>query len=125
MSANSWVPPPLQSAHDQDTSSGTLVLPQLNRLHEAYKRRQDALPVSSTSQDLQPPVSGPIPSQQCLTQQLIAHCPQFKALCQRYAGMRFEEQRMLHLPQKHKATVPDSALGMEMNALEVCERVCV
>ena len=33
------MPPPLQSAHDQDASSGTLVLPQLNRLHEAYKRR--------------------------------------------------------------------------------------
>ncbi len=35
-----------------------------------------------------------------------------------YAGTRFEEQRMLHMPQKHKATVPDSTLRMEMNALE-------
>ena len=26
--------------------------------------------------------------------------------------------RQLHMPQKHKVTVPDSALGMEMNALE-------
>ncbi len=34
----------------------------------------------------------------------------FKALRQRYAGTRFEEQRQLHLPQKHKATVQDSAL---------------
>ena len=25
---------------------------------------------------------------------------------------------MLHMPQKHKATVPDSTLRMEMNALE-------
>jgi hypothetical protein len=80
-SANSGATPPLQSAHNQDDSSGTLVLLQLNRLYEAYKRRQDALPVSSTSQDLQPPVSGPIPSQQRLTQQLITHWPQFKALC--------------------------------------------
>ena len=32
--------------------------------------------------------------------------------------MRFAEQRQLHMPQKHKATVQDSALGMEMNALE-------
>ncbi len=36
----------------------------------------------------------------------------------RYAGTRFEEQRMLHMPQKHKATIQDSTLRMEMNALE-------
>jgi len=35
-----------------------------------------------------------------------------------YAQMRFEEQRQLHLPQKHKATVPDSTLRVEMNNLE-------
>ena len=35
-----------------------------------------------------------------------------------YAGTRFEEQRQLHLPQKHKATVTDSTLRVEMNALE-------
>jgi hypothetical protein len=28
-------------------------------------------------------------------------------------GTRFEEQRQLHLPQKHKATVPDSTLRNE------------
>jgi hypothetical protein len=98
--------------------SGTLVLPQLNRLHEAYKRRQVDPPESSSSQDQQPTASGPIPSQRCLTQQLTAHWPQFKILCQRYAGTRFEEQRQLHMPQKHKATVQDSALCMEMKALE-------
>jgi hypothetical protein len=43
---------------------------------------------------------------------------QYKALRQRYAGTRFEEQRQLHLPQKHKATVPESSLCVEMNALE-------
>ena len=74
--------------------------------------------MTSTSQDLQPTASGPIPSQQRLTQQLIAHWPQFKALRQRYAGTRFEEQRMLHLPHKHKDTVPDSTLRVEMKALE-------
>ena len=31
---------------------------------------------------------------------------------------RLEEQRQLHLPQKHKATVPDSTLRVEMNNLE-------
>ena len=37
---------------------------------------------------------------------------------QHYASTRFEEQRQLHLPQKHKATVPESSLRVEMNALE-------
>ena len=111
-------PPPPPPARAQDTGSGTLVLPQLNRLHEAYKRRQDALSASSSSQDQQQAASGPIPSQRRLTQQLTAHWPQFKALRQSYAGTRFEEQRMLHIPQRHKATVQDSTLRMEMNALE-------
>jgi hypothetical protein len=44
--------------------------------------------------------------------------PQFKALRQHYARTRFEEQHQLHLPQKHKATVPESSLRVEMNALE-------
>jgi hypothetical protein len=35
-----------------------------------------------------------------------------------YAGTPFEEQSQLHLPQKHKATVPDSTLRIEMNGLE-------
>jgi len=111
--ANAGAPPPPPPARAQDVSSGTLVLPQLNSLHEAYKWRQDSLPASSTSQDQQPTVSGPIPSQRCLTQQLITHWPQFKALCQRYADTRFEEHHMLHMPQKHKATVPDSTLERE------------
>jgi hypothetical protein len=44
--------------------------------------------------------------------------PQYKVLSQRYSGTRFEEQRQLHLPQKHKATVPNSTLRVEMNGLE-------
>jgi hypothetical protein len=39
-------------------------------------------------------------------------------LRQHYTSTRFEEQRQLHLPQKHKATVPESTLRVEMNALE-------
>jgi hypothetical protein len=41
-------------------------------------------------------------------------------LRQHYAGAstRFEEQRQLHLPQKHKATVPESSPRVEMNAVE-------
>ena len=36
-------------------------------------------------------------------------------LSQRFAGTRFEEQRQLHMPQKHKATEQDSTLQVEMN----------
>ena len=66
----------------------------------------------------QPTASGAIPSQRRLTQQLTAHWPQFKSLRQRFTGAWFEEQHQLYMPQKHKATVPDSALCMEMNDLE-------
>jgi hypothetical protein len=52
------------------------------------------------------------------TEQLTKHWAPFKALRQRYAGTRFEEQRQLHRPQKHKATVQDSALRVEMLNLE-------
>jgi len=38
------------------------------------------------------------------------YCSTYYKLRQRYAGTRFEEQRQLHLPQKHKATVLDSTL---------------
>ena len=66
---------------------------------------------SSSSQDQQ---------DQHLPQSFIPtqHWAPFKVLRQRYAGMRFEEQRQLHLPQKHKATVADSTLRVEMNGLE-------
>jgi len=38
--------------------------------------------------------------------------------CVNATQARFEEQRQLHLPQKHKATVQDSTLRVEMNWLE-------
>ena len=44
--------------------------------------------------------------QRCLRLRAVDEWPQYKALRQRYAGTRFEEQRQLHLPQKLKATVP-------------------
>jgi len=75
-------------------------------------------PASSSSHDQQPNRPTPIPSQRRLTQLLTKHWAPFKALRQCYAGTRFEEQRQLHLPQKHKATVQDSNLRVEMNALE-------
>jgi hypothetical protein len=70
------------------------------------------------SQDQLPTrLPSPIQSQRRITQRLTNHWPQFKALRQHYASTRFEEQRQLHLPQKHKATVPESSLHVEMNTL--------
>jgi hypothetical protein len=109
--------PQPQPADSQGNGNGKLILTQLNRLHEAFKRSQVSPPASSSSQD-QPTRPRPIPSQRRLTQQLTKEWPQYKALRQRYAGTRFEEQRQLHLPQKPKVTVPDSTLRIEMNGLE-------
>ena len=54
-----------------------------------------------------------IPTQRRVTEQLTKNWSSFKVLRQRYAGTRFEEQRQLHLPQKHKATVADSTLRVD------------
>jgi hypothetical protein len=59
-----------------------------------------------------------IPTQHRVTEQLTKNRAPFKVLRQRYASTRFEEQRQVHLPQKHKATVADSTLRVEMNGLE-------
>ena len=53
-----------------------------------------------------------------MTQQLTTHWPLFKALRQTFANTRFAQQLQLHLPQKVKATDQDSALRVEMSALE-------
>ena len=106
-----------QSAGPQDHGDGQLLLPQLNRLHEAYKRSPVASSASSSSQDQQPP-KPTIPTQKRVTQQLSTHWASFKVLRQRYAGSRFAQQLELHLPQKHKATEQDSTLRVEMNGLE-------
>ena len=75
---------------------------------------------SSSSQDQQSQhlPKSVIPTHRRVNEQLTKNCAPFKLLRQRYAGTRFEEQRQLHLPQKHKATVTDSTLRVEMNALE-------
>ena len=77
-------------------------------------RRPPALKTSRTSS----PSKSVIPTQRSVTEQLTKHWAPFKVLRQRYAGTRLEEQRQLHLPQKHKATVQDSALRVEMLNLE-------
>jgi hypothetical protein len=76
--------------------------------------------VSSTSQDQQSQhlQKSVIPTHCSVTEQLTKNWTPFKVLRQHYAGTRFEEQCQLHLPQKHKATVADSTLRMEMNGLE-------
>ena len=86
-----------QPAGPQDNGDGQLILPQLNRLHEAYKRSQVASSASSSSQDQQPP-KPTIPTQKRVTQQLSTHWAPFKALRQSYAGSRFEQQLQLNLP---------------------------
>ena len=75
---------------------------------------------SSSSQDQQSQhlPKSVISTQRRVTEQLTKHWSPFKVLRQRYAGKRFEEQRQLHLPKKHKATVPDSTLRVKMNNLE-------
>jgi hypothetical protein len=116
--ANAGAHPQPQHAGSQDDGNGKLVLPQLNRLHEAFKRNQIPSSASSSSQAQQPNRPTPIPTQRRLTQQLTKHWGPFTALRQRYADTRFDEQRQLHLPKKHKATVQDSTLRVEMNALQ-------
>jgi hypothetical protein len=114
--ANPDANPQTQLAGPQDNCNCKLLLPQLNSLHEAFKQNQVSHPVSASSQDQQPTRPSHILLQHSLTQQLTKHWPQFKVM--HYTGTRFEEQRQLHLPQKHKATVPDSTLLVEMNGLE-------
>jgi hypothetical protein len=69
--------PQTQPAGSQDNGNGKLVLPQLNRLHEAVTRSQVSPLASSSSQD-QPTRPRPIPSQRSLTQQLTKEWPQYK-----------------------------------------------
>ncbi len=111
---------PQPPAGSQDNSNGKLLLQQLDSLHLAFKRRQvsPSAPSSSQDQQAQQPPKSVIPSHRRITEQLTKHWAPFKVLRQLYAGMRLEEQRQLHLPQKHKATVPDSTLRVEMNNLE-------
>ena len=74
-----------------------------------------ALTVDLAQQPIRP---RPILLQHSLTQQLTKQWPQFKALCQHFVGTRFEEHHQLHLSQKHKDTVLDSNVHVEINGLE-------
>jgi hypothetical protein len=111
---------PQPHAGSQDNCNGKFLLPQLDRLHLAFKRSQVSPSLSSTSQDQQSQhlPKSVIPTQRRVTEQLTKNWTPFKVLRQRYAGTRFEEHRQLHLPQKHKATVADSTLRLEMDGLE-------
>ncbi len=84
---------PQPPAGSQDNSNGNLLLPQLDRLHLAFKRRQVSPSASSSSQDQQvhQPTKSVIPTQKRVTEQLTKHWSPFKALRQRYAGTPFEE----------------------------------
>jgi len=84
---------PPQPAGSQDQQDGKLILPQLNRLHEAipYKRNQVASSASASPQDQQP-ATPTILSQKRGTQQLTTHWPLFKALRQTFANTRFVQQ---------------------------------
>ena len=83
-------------------------------------RSQVSPSASSNSQDkqLQHLPKSVIPTQRRVTEQLTKNWAPFKVLRQRYADTRCEEQRQLHLPQKHKATVAGSTQRVEMNGLE-------
>jgi hypothetical protein len=105
-------PPPL---HAQALARGPLAAVRLHRASRTptpaairWRRRVRCPPrrppALKTSKAQQPPKSV-IPTQRRVTEQLTKHWAPFKVLRQRYAGTRFEEQRQLHLPQKHKATV--------------------
>jgi hypothetical protein len=76
------------------------------------------LPACSQDQQAQQSQKSVIPIQHSVTEQLTKNWATFQDLCQHYICTRFEEQLQLHLPQQHKATVTDSTLRVEMNALE-------
>ena len=81
------------------------------------QRRSKTPPRIRTVQEPGPiPHAPPLPAAAATAQQKAKI--RTPVLRQRYAGTRFEEQRQLHLPQKHKATVADSTLRVETNGLE-------
>ena len=108
---------PQPHAGSQDNGNCKLLLLQLDQLHLAFMLSQVFPSVSSNSQDQQSQhlPKSVILTQQRVTEQLTKNWAPFKVLRERYSGTRFSEQRQLHLPQKHKATVADSTLRVEMN----------
>ena len=86
--------------------AGPLFLPRLDRLYEANLRGEDASNAVA------------IPAQHRVTQQIIARWQPFKDLQQRFAVSRRAEQLRLHTKQRVVATVEDSALRVEIGAIE-------
>jgi hypothetical protein len=111
---------PQTHAGAQDNGNGKFLLPQLDRLHLAFMRSQVSPSSSSTSQDQESQhlPKSVIPTHRRVTEQITNNWAPLKVLRERYVGTRFSEQRHLHLPQMHKATVADSTLRVEMNGLE-------
>ncbi len=104
----------LPNQQPRQTRPSAAQLPPRGIQAESGPTRTHTHPVSSSSQDQQPTRRpSPIPWQLLLTQQLTKHWPQFKVLRQHYASTSFEEKHQL--PQKHKATVLESSLCVEMN----------
>ena len=106
-----------QNGSSQQRDNGKLTLPELNRLHKAFSTRGQSAAVSA-QQDDSSPKPAEIPSQHRISLQLIEEWKPFKDLRQRFANTRRMEQLQLHAPQKITATVADSALRVEMEALE-------
>jgi hypothetical protein len=103
-----------------DPNKKTLLLETRESTAEASGKGSQVTPsASSSSQDqqAQQPPKSVIPTQCRVTEQLTKNWAPFKALRQHYAGTRFEEQRQLHLAQKHKATVADSTLRVRESVL--------
>ena len=102
--------PPGRNSQDGDSQQqevGILLIPQLNRLNEAFLvRGEDASNMLT------------IPSQNKVTQQIISLWQPFKDLNQAFAVSRRAEQLRLRSQQRIIATAEDSVLRTEMANLE-------
>ena len=107
---------PQPPAASQDNSNGTLLLPQLGRIQAEAGVPLRVLQLSRPAGPAAPEVRHPYPApcHGAAHQALGALQGPAPALHR----TRFEEQRQLHMPQKHKATASDSTLRVEMNNLE-------
>jgi len=95
-------------SHHQET--GPLSTPQLNCLHEASFARDES---SASNAGV-----AVIPSQLKVTKQILLHWQPFRDLKLKYTGSRHAEQLSLRSQQSIVATVEESVLGTEMDALE-------
>ena len=96
-----------QDGDAQQQEDAPLLLPQVNRLSEAYHVRGEDGSNMTT-----------IPSQHRVTMQILDHCQPFRDLKLVFAGSRRAEQLGLRSQQRIVATVEDSVLRTEMAGLE-------